>query len=137
MKWRAEHRILYGEVDSMRQAYYGNYLRWFEIGRAEFMRNLAVPYREIEKEGYYMPVTEAYCRYLKPVSYDTMLWIETTLSDLGGASFRFSYEILNSATGELAARGYTQHACLNRDAKVTRVPDFLKKVLIPLVSNKG
>ena len=32
-------RVRYGDTDQMGFAYYANYLRWFEIGRAEMMRS--------------------------------------------------------------------------------------------------
>ena len=63
-------RVRYGDIDQMGFAYYANYLRWFEIGRAEMMRSLGRSYREVEEAGVRLPVVEAWCRYLKPARYD-------------------------------------------------------------------
>ena len=57
-------RVRYGDTDQMGVAYYGNSLRWFEIGRAEMMRSLGSTYRSIEESGVRLPVVEARCRYL-------------------------------------------------------------------------
>ena len=38
MKNVTTYRVIYGDTDQMGVAYYANYLRWFEIGRTEFMR---------------------------------------------------------------------------------------------------
>ena len=44
-------RVRYGDTDQMGFAYYANYLRWFEIGRAELMRSLGKSYRDVEADG--------------------------------------------------------------------------------------
>ena len=79
-------RVRYGDTDQMGFAYYGNYLRWFEIGRAELMRSLGLSYRDIEARGVWLPVLEARCRYLRPARYDDEVVIETGIRELGRAS---------------------------------------------------
>ncbi|MBW1849793.1 MAG: hypothetical protein JRJ27_22345, partial [Deltaproteobacteria bacterium] len=37
--------------------------RWFEIGRTELFRSLGLPYTEIEKKGYFLPVSETHCKF--------------------------------------------------------------------------
>jgi len=32
------YRVIYGDTDQMGVVYYANYLRWFEKGRSEFLR---------------------------------------------------------------------------------------------------
>ena len=67
-------------------AYYANYLRWFEIGRTEFMREAGFPYEQAEREGIFFPVTEVQCRYRRPALYDNLLRIETTVESLSRGS---------------------------------------------------
>ena len=38
MAHRTTCRVIYGDTDRMGHTYYGNYFRWFEIGRAEWIR---------------------------------------------------------------------------------------------------
>ena len=83
---RFQFRVRYGDTDQMGMAYYGNYLRWFEIGRAEMMRSLGMSYRAVEEAGIRLPVLEARCRYLKPARYDDLVAIETGVARLGRAS---------------------------------------------------
>jgi acyl-CoA thioester hydrolase len=47
----ASYRVIYGDTDQMGVAYYANYLRWFEIGRTEFLRQLGAPYNSIEERA--------------------------------------------------------------------------------------
>lgn len=122
-------RVTYGDTDAMGQAYYGNYLRWFEIGRAEWFRAGGMTYREVERGGLFLPVLEAHCAYRKPAFYDDLLTIATTFKFSGPARLRFDYEILRQE--EILAVGYTVHACVSRERKVLKPPDYLKAVLEP------
>ena len=53
-------RVLYADTDKMNVVYYANYLRWFEAGRAHYMRCRGYTYREIEQSGIQLPVVEAH-----------------------------------------------------------------------------
>jgi acyl-CoA thioester hydrolase len=125
----AQIRVLYGDTDAMGQAYYGNYFKWFEVGRAEWFRSCCMSYREVESKGFFLPVVEAHCAYKKPAFYDDILTIETTFEFAGPARFRFDYEITRG--GDLLARGFTVHVCLNGDRKVVKPPEYLKNLLGP------
>jgi acyl-CoA thioester hydrolase len=127
MPVQAEIRVTYGDTDAMGQAYYGNYLKWFEIGRAEWFRASGMTYREVECGGLYLPVVEAHCFYKKPALYDDLLTIATAFKFAGLARLRFDYEILRHE--ETLAVGYTVHACVSRDRKVLKPPEYLKTVL--------
>jgi len=122
-------RVRYGDTDQMGVAYYGNYLRWFEIGRAEMMRSLGSTYRSIEESGVRLPVVEARCRYLKPARYDDLLAIETGVIELGRASVRFGYRIVGEATGERLAHGMTEHCFMGDQGRPVRAPAALIELL--------
>jgi acyl-CoA thioester hydrolase len=126
---QAQFRVLYGDTDAMGQAYYGNYLKWFEVGRAEWLRSRGMSYRELENEGVFLPVIEAHCKYYKPAYYDDILTIATTFQFAGPARLRFSYEIKRDGDDEVLAGGYTVHVCMNRDRKVLKPPRYLKELL--------
>jgi acyl-CoA thioester hydrolase len=122
-------RVLYGDTDAMGQAYYGNYLRWFEHGRSEWFRACGMSYRGLEEKGVYLPVIEAHCRYRKPAFYDDILTIVTSFRFSGPARLRFDYDIQRGADGELLASGYTVHVCVDRDRKVLKPPAYLMQTL--------
>jgi acyl-CoA thioester hydrolase len=125
---RTSIRALYGDVDSMKQAYYGNYLRWFEVGRAEYMRAHGLPYAEIEAQGYHLPVSEVYCKYLKPVRYDELIHVESRPEQVRRASARFAYRLLDREEN-MVCHGYTLHVCLDREGRIVRIPPFLMDIL--------
>jgi acyl-CoA thioester hydrolase len=122
-------RVRYGDTDQMGFAYYANYLRWFEIGRAEMLRSLGTSYRAVEEAGTSLPVIEASCRYLKPARYDDLVTIETGVLRLQRASVRFGYRVRREAGNELLAFGHTEHCFLTRDGKPGRPAPELGEML--------
>ena len=71
-------RVRYAETDRMGVAYYANYLVWFEVARADWLRARGWTYREMEASGVKLPVIEAHCEYARPTHYDEALTIHTT-----------------------------------------------------------
>jgi acyl-CoA thioester hydrolase len=127
----AQVRVLYADTDQMGVANNIVYLRWFEVGRAEWIRMRGRTYKEIEKTGLMMPVVEAHVKYREPARYDDLIHVETATDDLRAASVKFKYELRRAFDGALLCEGWTQHACLNADGKVVRFPDALLVMLRP------
>jgi len=115
-------RVRYADTDQMGFVYYGNYLRWFEIGRTEMLRALGMSYREVEAAGIRLPVLEARCRYRRPARYDDRGVIETGRAGLRRASLRFTYRVLREPGGELLAEGETEHCFLDARGRPARPP---------------
>jgi acyl-CoA thioester hydrolase len=109
--------------------YYANYLRWFEKGRSELLRQFGLPYAEIEQEGFQFPVVEVTCRYQKPAHYDDTIIIETQLTEISRASLSFSYRIYKDDGKNLAADGTTKHVCVNASGRIVRIPHHLAERL--------
>ncbi len=75
-------RVRYAETDQMGVVYHSNYFQYFEVARAEAIRELGYTYANMEKEGIIMPVVEVNARYLRPAFYDQLLTIKTILKEL-------------------------------------------------------
>ena len=74
-------RVRYAETDQMGVVYHANYLVWFEVGRVEFIRQMGLDYRSMEKdENAMIAVVEATARYKAPARYDDELIVRTTLA---------------------------------------------------------
>ena len=123
------YRVIYGDTDQMGVVYYANYLRWFEKGRSEFLRQIGLPYTQVEGRGYYFPVTEVSCRYFKPARYDDLITIVTQLRSLGRATLNFEYKISRESETSSLASGSTKHACVDADGRITRIPGALTQLL--------
>ncbi len=119
--------MLYADTDGMGMVYHATYLRWFETGRAHYMRIRNMPYSQVEKSGLSLPVVEAHAEYLKPARYDDLLEIKTKVADVGRAQVRFEYVIC--CGGKELVRGYTRHAVVNPNGRPTRLPETLREAL--------
>lgn len=121
------HRVIYGDTDAMGIVYYANYLRFFEIGRAEYVRARGGSYRSMEDDGLMLPVVEVKAKYLAPARYDDVLRIVTKLERLGHATIAFEYRIERDGDGQLLATGFTEHACVSRaTGRPTRLPPSVR-----------
>lgn len=107
--------------------YYANYLTWFEVGRTDLLRQLGDSYRELEsRDGVYLPVVEAQCRYLRPARYDDVVEIRTTATRPSRARLRFDYELQRIPDSVVLARGTTLHVATDGRGKPRRLPARLE-----------
>jgi acyl-CoA thioester hydrolase len=118
-----EERVRYSETDQMGVAHNKNYFEWFEIGRTEFIRQRKIPYKEIEKLGYYLVVVEAFCRYKRPLRYDDSFFIRVELDELTPKKAVFSYLLLTEDEKKPIASGYTVHLVTDSKGTVTVLPE--------------
>jgi len=120
--YRHRCRVIYGDTDSGGVVYYANYLRYFEAARTEFMRALALSYKEIEEQGFILPVVECHVRYKASARYDDLLLIETCLVEVKSRTCRFNYRIIRENDGKILVQGYTAHAVVDFDGRLTKFP---------------
>lgn len=114
-------RVRYSETDRMGIVYNANYLSWFEVARTEYCRGFGFTYREWEEKGFFLPVSEAYCRYKSPASYDDVvcLYCRAPLDSIKPHSIVFEYRAQLDC-GTLLAEGWTKHAFVDANGKLYR-----------------
>ncbi|MGO4290973.1 acyl-CoA thioesterase [Chitinophaga sp. RAB17] len=123
-------RVRYGETDQMGYLYYGNYGLYYEVGRAEAIRELGFTYKELEDQGVIMPVAELNVKYLRPAYYDDLITVKTTLRELPKSSkIQFHSELYNEKN-ELLNVGVTTLVFIDVNTKQKAgLPEELKKRL--------
>ncbi|MEX0601707.1 MAG: thioesterase family protein [Bacteroidota bacterium] len=123
-------RVRYADTDQMRFVYYGKYFEYFEQGRSDMLRAIGMPYAEIERQGIYLPVVEAYAKYKKSARYDDLLTVETIMAEMPVARIRIEYRVTVEGETEPLVTGYTVHSFLNvQTGRPTRVPVQLQQLL--------
>lgn len=130
---QCQYRVLYGDTDSGGVVYYANYLRYFEHGRTELMRERCCTYRDLESQGFIMPVVESYLRYKASAAYDDLLVIQTALVDLKAVSCRFNYTVRRESDQKLLVKGFTVHAVVNRSGRLVKFPDEVHAKLLKVI----
>lgn len=132
LKFSTEIRVRYADTDKMGVVYNGKYLEYFEVGRTELLRNFGLPYNEVEKEGYLLPLIKAGLEFKMPARYDDVILVESVVNDIYTPRVHIEYNITRKETGELLTLGFTTHVFTRvSDNKPTRPPqiylDALKK----------
>jgi len=98
-----EEIVRYSETDQMGVVHNKNYFEWFEIGRTEYCRQKNIPYKNIEAQGYYLVVVEAFCKYKKPLRYDEKFIIRVFLEKITSKRIIFAYELVTKEEKKLIA----------------------------------
>jgi len=119
-------RVRYAETDQMGVVYYANYFVWFEVGRTDLLRSAGWSYREMEADGYTLPVIDAQCAYRESAKYDDELEVRTTGSLMSPVRLQFTYEVVRPADRKTLATGSTVHATLDRAGRPCRVPERVR-----------
>lgn len=118
-------RVRYGETDQMGYVYYGNYAQYFEMGRVEWLRNLGISYKEMEKQGIMLPVLNLNVNYLKPAKYDDLLTLKTTLLKKPSARIEFGFELFCEQQ-VLLTKGYVSLVFIDmKKNRPTRAPEYI------------
>jgi acyl-CoA thioester hydrolase len=115
-------RVRYAETDKMGVVYYANYFVWFEVGRTDLLRASGWNYREMEIDGFALPVIEAHCTYRESAKYDDEIEVRTSGAMLSPVRVQFTYEVVRMADAAPLATGTTVHATLDRNGRPCRLP---------------
>jgi acyl-CoA thioester hydrolase len=124
-------RVRYAETDQMKVVYYGNYPQYYEVGRAEAIRELGFTYKALEDLGIMMPVVEMNIRYFRPALYDDLLTVKTTLVALEKSKVTFQSAIFNEQNELLNKGTVTLVFVTSVNLKRTEMPQVLFDKLAP------
>lgn len=122
----SEITVRYAETDCMGVVHHAVYPVWFEIARTDYIKNAAMSYSEMERQGVMLPVTGISCKYRQPAKYDDLLEITAYITRFSPARIEFYYTCKRKGSPELLTEGTSAHAFV--DAKTFR-PLSLKKAM--------
>lgn len=123
---KIEYRVCYEDTDSGGVVYYGNYLRYFERGRTEYLRRRGYSVKQFDDQGYLFPVVRAEINYRSPGFYDDIIRIETVVVRMGKTSVTFDHRIFRSADDTLLVEGKTIVVCVGRNLRPRRIPEEIR-----------
>ena len=104
-----ERESFYYETDQMGIIHHSNYIRWFEAARIEFLKQIGIPYDEMERRGLLIPVLGVSCKYQKAFRYGDTFQIYMKIQNFKGVKFSVEYEVCQKATNQLHATGTSDH----------------------------
>ncbi|MBF8251566.1 MAG: ybgC [Deltaproteobacteria bacterium] len=122
-------RIYYEDTDCGGVVYYANYLRYFERGRTEFLRDRGVSLTDCHNNGVVFVVTKAELEYLSPGRYNDLLLLDTQLTDISGVKMTFSHIMKREGSEKELVRGMVTLASVNSDGRPVRLPENIRAML--------
>ena len=125
-----KHRVNFYDTDAMAVVHHANYIRWFVIGRVEYLSSIGIPLEQMMEDGYVFPITDVSAKYVSPGHFDEELLIEVTPTALTKAKMAFDYRVLDAETGRVLVLGHTQNVYTSKETgHIERLSD---KYWIPL-----
>lgn len=124
--FRWASRVYWEDTDGGGIVYYGNYLRFLERARTEWLRSLGFSQLKLAEEpGVLFAVVSLNIEYRRPAKLDDELIITCEPAIDGSASVRFAQRIYRGAV-ELLVEASVRVACIDaRTLRPKRLPDFL------------
>ena len=104
----------------MNIVHHSNYIRILEETRVDFLEQVGMPFQLIEDMGLMMPVLSVDCTYKFPLRFGDEFEVHSCIEKFNGTVLKISYEIINSATGQLCVEARSSHCFTNNDLKPVR-----------------
>lgn len=131
-------RVRYAETDQMDVVYHGNYTQYFEVGRAESIRQLGFTYKDIESMGIIMPIVEWHAKFIRPAHYDDLITVKTMLKELPtDHRIEFFQEVYNEKEKLLTSGKVVLYFLKTATKEKTKMPEELVGKLEPYFSNES
>ncbi len=115
---------LYYETDKMAVVHHSNYVRWLEEARIDFLKQVGLPYDEMEKNGIMIPVLSVSCQYKYAVRFNDTVCIKMKMEDFNGLKFRISYRVADKETDEIRVLAETAHFFVDNSFKPIRMKNI-------------
>jgi len=118
-------RPRYCETDQGGVVHHSVYPVWFEMGRTELLRANGVAYKDLEEAGIFFVMARLEVKYRQPAAYDEEMELTTACTNVTTCKIEHSYQLKRVCDGVLLAEGSSTLACLDKQGKLQRMPEFL------------
>ena len=125
-EYTTQYRVCYADTDQMGVVYYANYFMLFERARTELLRQNGLSYRQIEEQGFMLPVLDAHAKYHRPARYDDLLDVTARIVDFDGLKLKTVCEVKRD--GVLLVDGDVTLVFLNaKTGRPSRPPENIRQ----------
>ncbi len=113
-------RVYYEDTDFTGMVYHANYLRFFERGRSDHLRDAGVSHQSLlaREDPAAFTLTNVNVTYRKPGKVDDLLHIRTRYLGMDGPRIRFSQACLRE--GEVIAEAEITAVMIHADGRLRR-----------------
>ena len=122
-----QYRVCYADTDQMGVVYYANYFMLFERARTELLRLNGLSYKEIEEQGFMLPVLDAHAKYHRRARYDDLLDVTARVVEFDGLKLKTACEVKRD--GVLLVDGDVTLVFLNaKTGRPSRPPENIRQI---------
>ena len=128
MKKSFKTRVYYYDTDKMGVVYHSNYLKWMEIARTEYFRDMPITYNNIEEMGYVLAIRKVDIEYINSAKYDDIIEIFVEIKKIDNIKIEFYYEMYDDKN-ILKAKGTTVNVFVDNKGNLKRISQEMLKLL--------
>ena len=98
--------IPFHDVDSMRVAWHGHYIKYLEIARCQLLKKIGYNYPQMEASGYAWPIIDIRIRYAQPLRFEQKIRVIAKLVEWE-YRLKVDYLLLDADNGKRLTKAYT------------------------------
>lgn len=129
---RTQVQVRFGDTDPYGIVYFVSYFRYCHRAIEEFLRACGLKPEETfknVKEGFGLPIVEAWGRFKRPSRYGDVLRIETRIQEVRPKAMVFRFEFYPETGRELLAEGTATLVAIGPDWRASELPERIKEAL--------
>jgi acyl-CoA thioester hydrolase len=126
---RLELRVRYSETDQMGVVYHSHYLVWCDAARTDLLKSLGANYRDLERSGLRLAVTEACVKFRSPATYDDLVAVRCWIRGLTRRTIEFGYVIERATDTRKLATARTTLIALDNANALSTIPQEVREKL--------
>ena len=122
-------RIYYEDTDFSGNVYHAAYLKFFERGRTEFLRDLGVHHHELAEQGIAFAVRSMTLEFVAAARIDDLLTVRTAVKESSGVRLVLDQTISREDKVIVSAR--VTVVAIRMSGGPARLPAHLRALLVP------
>ena len=125
-------QVRFGDTDPYGIVYFVSYFRYCHRAIEEFLRACGLKPEDTfknVKEGFGLPIVEAWGRFKRPSRYGDVLCLETRVQELRPKAVVFRFEFYPETGRELLAEGTATLVAIGADWQARGLPERIKAAL--------
>lgn len=122
------YKVQFYDVDSLNVVWHGNYVKFLEAARCQFLDELGFNYTKMKDEGFAYPVAKMEFKFINPLFFNDEFEVEVELLEIE-SFLKFSY-LIKKGTLKIC-KATTSQACVEIATRQTcyEAPVILKELL--------
>lgn len=122
-------RIYYEDTDFSGNVYHAAYLKFFERGRTELLRDLGIHHHELADQGLAFAVRSMELDFIAAARIDDLLTVSTTVADATGVRLVLDQTI--SREDKIITSAKVTVVAIKMSGGPARLPPHLRALLVP------